>query len=177
MTVDQPTRTMTALHSCPPSVADRVAEQRASRRGRAGPGTRGILGHVFWDELYLPSWTSSGRTGARCSTTGTPDRRGPCGRTAVRPLGRDVPVAERQRRARRPADPPEPEVSRWLPDHTRCSSPRQHRDRVQRLAALPGDGEMSASSALSAPSWCSRSRGTVRHRHYDAELDRYEIPA
>ena len=130
-----------------PPAADRLAAHAAPGRRRPGPGLdRGglpgsrLLGRdTHLPVLQLPT-PEPGRRAAPVPlrTARHGPRRG--ARRGVR--GRDVPVAERGHRSRGdPEGPPQPEVGPLAPRPLAQPAARQHRHRLQRVAALHGDRE------------------------------------
>ena len=105
-----------------------------------------------------------------------PHRPGPPRGDRGRIRGRDVPVAEREQRARGdPDDAPQPASGRWLPDALAPAAPRQRRHRLQRVAVLPGHRRPRVPALLRRGD-DPRDRPLLgQHRHLQPALDRYEI--
>ncbi len=127
-----------------PSPADPLSSHGRARRGRAGPRPprRGIprpclLGRALRDPVHhAPAAAASPRIASLPVPAAARSALGGAGGGL---LGRDVPVAEWQRRARGDsALPPEPALRSLEPRQLLASAARQRRDRLQRLALLPG---------------------------------------
>ena len=113
----------------------------------AGVPARGLngeayRGHVFWDELYVYPFLNFRLPDDHPRAAHVPlppARRGAGGGPRGGLPGRDVPVAERQRRHRGdPGRPPQPALGPVGARPQPQPAARQRRDLLQRLAVLPG---------------------------------------
>src|SRR6266542_1795652 len=105
-------------------------------RGWHGEAYRG---HVFWDEMFVFPFLNFQRPVLAGALLNYRHARVGAGGRVPR---RDVPLAERQQRARGdPGGPPQPALRSLAARPLPPAAARQHRDRIQRLAALHGDRE------------------------------------
>ena len=121
-------------------------------RGWHGEAYRG---HIFWDELFVFPLLNFQRPvlAGACSITATnvsarpaprPGRRGYQG--AMFPWQSGSNGREETQRMHL-----NPHSGRWLPDHSHSAAARQHRGRLQRVAALHRSPATSSSCASPAP--------------------------
>ena len=146
-------------------------------RGWHGEAYRG---HIFWDELFIFPFLNFERPDPGRRAAGVPvraPRRGPGGGPGGRVRRCDVPVAERlQRAGGDPGGAPQPEVGAVAARPLAPAAARQHRDRLQRLAALHGHRRALAFLRFTgAELLIEIARFWASIATYNPALDRYEI--
>ncbi len=146
-------------------------------RGWHGEAYRG---HVFWDEMFIfPFFNFERPEPGECAPPVPlrPARRRPRRGPRRRVRGRDVPLAERRHRpGGDPEAPPQPEVGSLAARPLAQPAARQHRHRLQRVAALHGHREHGV-PALHRRGAADRDRPVLGQRHHvqRGREDRYEI--
>ena len=169
--------TCTSSTCCRPSHRTPRTWTSASPPG-AGHG-EAYRGHIFWDELFIFPFFNLQRPSLAGALLDYRFARLGMARAAARADGLrrgDVPLAERlQRAGGDPEAAPQPEVRALAARPVAPAAPRQHRDRLQRLAALPGHRQHGFLRFTGGELLIEIARFWSSATTYDAEQDRYEI--
>ena len=145
-TSDRGAATIAGDHPPPrvPRPPDRVREHDRARRGGSGPRAprRGLpwarlLGRGVHLPVPEPPSADPRPDASRVPVPASPEARGAAAQAGYR--GRDVPMAERERRqGGDPGRAPQPAVRPMAPGPLAPPTAHQHRHRVQRVASLAG---------------------------------------